>query len=168
MSGPDNAAESSRDAEDLAAPASAEPGTELSPDTASSIEVPTQLDMAAARADVQIDAPPPRKSTDVLQAYSSDVPHVGWRLKLAIALTLPLVALEIVNLYVDGAPISRAIGRGGFLAVQAVLGLAVVLVCGWPILARMANNPSRAAQLLFAGRPRHWRGADVQPHCRGL
>ena len=76
----------------------------------------------------------------------SDPTHIGWRLKLAIALTLPLVVLEIVNLSVEDAPISSAIGRGGFLAVQAALGIAVVLVCGWPILVR-------AWSTIRAGRP---------------
>jgi P-type Cu+ transporter len=80
----------------------------------------------------------PAKTGDIFQTARPEAisPHVGWRLKLALALTLPLVALEIVNLTVDGSPISSTLGSRLFVGLQAILGVPVVFICGWPILVR--------------------------------
>lgn len=80
----------------------------------------------------------PVKAGDALQIQRSDSngDSVRWRLKLGLALTIPLIALEIVNSVVEGSPISTAIGHLGFLAIQAALALPVVFICGWPILIR--------------------------------
>jgi Cu+-exporting ATPase len=61
---------------------------------------------------------------------------VRWRLQLGTALTLALVGLGAADAALPGAPIRTALGRFGLFAVQAALCIAVVFVCGWPILAR--------------------------------
>lgn len=80
----------------------------------------------------------PMKPGDALQIErtESSIPNVGWRLKLGLALTVPLIAIGILDSVLEGSPVSTGTGHAGFLALQAALAIPVVFVCGWPILTR--------------------------------
>lgn len=107
-------------------------------------ERPTVEEAAAATVPgvpVRASLDPSPKSTVATSANSLDIAessqvHPGWRLNLALLLTVPLVAVVMINHNADGAPISTAIGRVPFLILQAALAIPVVFICGWPILTR--------------------------------
>lgn len=81
---------------------------------------------------------PPIKPGDALQIERTNtgIANVGWRLTLGLILTVPLIAIGIVDSVVETSPISTAIGRRALLALQAALAVPVVFICGWPILIR--------------------------------
>jgi Cu+-exporting ATPase len=58
------------------------------------------------------------------------------RLFLALALTVPLVGLVAVDRFVEGAPITTAIGENAFLTLQALLCTPIVFLAGQPFLVR--------------------------------
>ena len=73
---------------------------------------------------------------EYVQPADANLTSVGWQLKLGLLLTIPLVGLAAVDAMLAETPLQTALGRTGFIALQAALCTPVVLVCGWPILAR--------------------------------
>jgi Cu+-exporting ATPase len=59
-----------------------------------------------------------------------------WRLRVAALLAVPLVAATVADAVDPGRPVVAAVGERWFLVLQAVLCTPIVLVCGWPFLAR--------------------------------
>lgn len=138
MAGPTGAGGATPAAQDADSPKVQDPGTASTTDTGLAMAAVTAQAEAVGECELPVpDATPAThaKRTNPVPSERPS-PHAGWRLPVALALTIPLVGLEIINLSVESAPISRALGRSGFLALQAVLGIPVVFVCGWPILTR--------------------------------
>jgi Cu+-exporting ATPase len=73
---------------------------------------------------------------------SPDPELVGmtWRLRLGLALAVPLIALAMLDMFAPGSPVSAAMGHVPFLVLQAVLCTPVVLVCGRPFFERFATS----------------------------
>jgi len=111
-------------------------------DTAPVLATPPEISLPPAAepaAPLATPVPGPTRPGDMAAGTKparADAPLQPWRLGLGCALTAPLLALEVVEQFIPGAPVSRALGLAGYVTVQAALGAPVAIVCGWPVLRR--------------------------------
>ena len=82
-------------------------------------------------------------------AVNPELRSMLWRLWLAFALALPLVAISFSELVLDDNPLSKWLGKKEFLTLQAGLCTPIVLIAGWPILARAWRSIRTARPNVF-------------------